>query len=83
MSDDTNPYDGMPSGRLARLKYSISNLWDDFGHVDNLAVGVMINLALVLSGVAIAIGTDGWVSMLGVAWAVLNAYPLVQWVIGR
>lgn len=81
MSDENNPYDGMPSGKVAQLRYSISNLWDDFGHTDSVSLGVVINLGMVLLGVLVAFATDGWLSYLGAFWALFNSYPFVQWVL--
>lgn len=40
-----------------------------------------INFALALSGVAIYLLGSGWVEFVGVVWAVLNAAPILMWVL--
>lgn len=40
-----------------------------------------INLALALVGVGVYLLGSGWVEYVGVVWAVLNAAPIVMWVL--
>lgn len=80
MTDSESDYSGMPSGRIARLKYSVSNLWDSFGRTDNARLGAIINLSMIALGVIVYFATTGWLSYVGVVWAIFNSYPLIQWV---
>lgn len=82
MTDDDSDFADMPSGRRARLQYSISNLWDQFGNVDNVALGLTINIGLASLGLIAFVLGDGLVAWAGIAWAILNGYPLIQWALG-
>jgi len=81
MTDDENPYSDAPSGKLNRLKYAISTLWNDFGRADHMIVGLAVNVALSLVGVAVFILTSGVLSYAGAVWAIINILPVVQWVL--
>jgi len=81
MTDDESSYSGAPSGKLARVKYAIGNLWDDFGSTSNIGLGFVINSSMVALGVLIAVlASNQWLSYAGVVWAIINGYPLLQWV---
>lgn len=81
MSDE-EPFADAPSSKTGRVKYAISNLWDDFGHVDNPYLGLVINCGLASLGLVLFVATSGLVSYLGVVWALLNLLPVFQWVLG-
>jgi len=81
MSEDSD-YSGMPSGRIARVKYSIGNLWDSFGRTDSIGLGVIINLSMIALGVIVFYTTSDLVSYAGAVWALFNSYPFVKWVFG-
>jgi len=80
--DTQTPYDGMPGGKIAQLRYSISNLWDDFGQTDSLSLALIINTGMILLGLLVFLAFDGCASYVGGVWALFNAYPIVQWVFG-
>jgi len=80
MSDDDTEY-YTPESRTDRIKYSVTTLWDDFGRTDSAQLGLVINTGLALLGVIVYILTSGLVSYAGIAWAILNIYPVFQWVI--
>jgi hypothetical protein len=82
MTENESDYVDMPSGKVARIKYSISNLWDSFGRTDSLGLGVIINLSMILLGIIVYMATSGLLSYVGVVWALFNCYPFVQWVFG-
>jgi hypothetical protein len=82
MTQEESDYAGMPSGRIARIKYSISNLWDSFGRTDSVGLGVVINLGMVALGIIVYMATTGLLQYAGVVWAIFNAYPLLKWVFG-
>jgi len=82
MTDDESDYAGMPSGRLARLKYAIGNLWSGYGNVDSVGLGIVINVGLALVGVLAYAQFEGAIAIIGAIWAVLNLVPVVQWVVG-
>jgi len=79
MSNDTTEFD-VPDGKLDKLTYSITNLWDEIGRTDNILFGLVVNVGLALLGVAIYVGTSGILSFLGAAWAMLNALGILRWV---
>jgi hypothetical protein len=81
MTQDSD-YSDMPSGKVARIKYSITNLWDSFGRTDSLGLGVVINLGMVLLGIIVFMTTSGILSYVGAVWALFNCYPFVKWVLG-
>jgi len=80
MSDD-NDFSDIPTGKTARLRYSINNLWDQWGNVDNERLGLVINLGLASFGVLAWVAFSGLLAWAGVAWAVLNIVPVIQWVL--
>jgi len=82
MTDDENPYADRPDGKLNQLQYSISNLWDEFGNVDSVGVGLVVNLGLALIGVVIYWQTTGLVAVAGAIWAILNLLGIIKWVLG-
>lgn len=82
MTNDDNPYRDAPDGKLARLRYSISTLWEGFGNVDSVGLGIVINCGLAALGVVVFVATSGLLSYAGAVWAILNIAPVVQWVLG-
>lgn len=74
MSDD----EAIPTGKLAQLKYSVSNLWDEFGNVDNLVTGTLINLAIGLPGLAGWLMIDHWLSVVGLLWFLMHVVAIVH-----
>lgn len=64
------------------LRLSITNLWDMFGNTESILIGLLINLSLAATGVAIALLFDGVVAFLGGVWAILNVIGVVKWVFG-
>lgn len=82
MSDDENPYADVPTGRIARLKHSVTHLLGEFGSADNVQLGIVINVGLALPGLAVFLATSGILSWIGAVWFLLNILPVVQWVIG-
>jgi len=81
MSEESD-YADMPSGKVARIKYSISNLWDSFGRTDSVGLGVVINLSMIALGVVVYMSTSGIPSYAGAVWAIFNCYPFAKWVFG-
>lgn len=79
MSDDELDLDNQG---LSDLKFSIQTLWERFGNVDSMVVGTIINLLLASLGILVFVATTGWLSYLGVVWAIMNLLPIVQWVLG-
>lgn len=63
------------------LRLSVLNLWDEFGKADDPRVGVVVNCLAAAAGVALWSVSTGWVSYVGVVWALLNIFPVVEWVI--
>lgn len=64
--------------RLYELKISVRQLIKEFGHTDNLLVGVLVSIALALPGVAVWFFLSGWVAWVGAVWALLNLLPIIQ-----
>jgi len=81
MTGDDSPFEDAPTDKLGRLRYSISTLWDDFGRADHMIVGLAVNVALSLVGVAVFVLTSGVLSYAGAVWAIINILPVVQWVL--
>jgi hypothetical protein len=71
----------MPSGKVARLKYSINNLWDEWGNVDSIGLGIVINLGLAAIGVLGYVWLSGILAYVAAVWAILNVLPVLQWVL--
>jgi len=69
--------DTIPTGKLARLRYSISNLKTEFANTDNLVVGTLINLTLALLGIAVFLMFDPWLSYVGTVWAIMHVAAIV------
>ena len=69
--------DTIPTGKLARLRYSISNLKTEFANTDNLVAGTLINLTLALAGVAVLLIFDPWLSYFGAMWAIMHIAAIV------
>jgi hypothetical protein len=67
---------------VAGLRYSIQNLWSDFGNTDSVSLGLVINLGLAAIGVLIYAFGSGWVAFVGAVWAILNVLGIVKWVFG-
>jgi len=63
------------------LLRSIGTLWDDLGRTDSVLFGTVVNLTLAAIGVVVAIATSWPINAVGVAWALLNIYPVVLEVI--
>lgn len=71
----------IPDDRLGRLRYSITNLWDMWGRIDSVALGLAINVALALVGVVVYLTTSGWLAFAGAVWAMLNFLGPLKWVL--
>lgn len=82
MTDNESDYSDIPDGKLNQLKFSISNLWDEYGHTDTLGLAFVINAGMILLGVLVFVLTTGWLSYAGAVWALFNSYPIIQWVFG-
>jgi len=82
MSEESD-YADMPTGRIARIKYSITNLWDSFGRTDSLGLGVVINLSMIALGIIVYMATSGLLSYVGAVWAIFNTYPFIKLVFNR
>jgi len=78
MTENESDYSGMPTGRIARIKYSISNLWDSFGRTDSLGLGVIINLSMIALGIIVYVLSSGLLSYVGAVWAIFNSYPFIK-----
>lgn len=70
-----------PTG-LASIRYSIGNLWDEFGSTDAPLLGLVVNLGLAAIGVLVYSQASGAVAFVGAAWAILNVLGVVKWVFG-
>jgi len=81
MTDDSD-YSDVPTGKVAQLRYSITNLWDDLGSADDPKVGLFVSVLLALVGVFIYVNFSGWVGFAGVVWAILNLLGPIKWVLG-
>jgi len=81
MSDEDEEYD-MPTGRVAQLQYSISNLIEDFGQTDSIGLGLVINLFMVAMGIVIWAAFSGLVAFAGAVFAILHILAIVKWVLG-
>jgi len=79
MSDDSD-FD-VPTRKRDRLTQSISNLWAEFGTVDSVSLGLVVNLGLALIGVVIWWQTTGLVAFAGAVWAILNLAGIIKWVL--
>lgn len=58
------------------LKESIRGLVDQLGSTNRQWLGVGLNASMTALGIYSAIAFSGWVAAAGVAWAVVNGYPL-------
>jgi len=81
MSEPDEPAEWTQYSRLGQLRYSISNLLDDFGHTDSLGFGTVINSSMVLAGVGVYVGLSGWLSYVGAVWALVHVVAIVKGVI--
>jgi hypothetical protein len=82
MTEEESDYADVPSGKLNQLKFSISNLWDEFGKTDSLGFAFVVNTGMILVGLVVFLAFDGLVSYAGAVWAISNSYPIIQWVFG-
>lgn len=83
MTDDLDDEAGRPSvTSWGGLRYSVQNLWSDFGNTDSVGLGLVINLGLAAVGVLIYAFGSGWVAFVGAVWAILNVLGIVKWVFG-
>jgi len=74
MTDDNS----IPDGKLNKLTYSITNLWEDFGRTDSLLLGTVVNVALGALGLAVYIAADGLVAFAGAVWAILCGLAILR-----
>jgi len=81
MSDEDEEYD-MPTGRVAQLQYSISNLIEDFGQTDSIGLGLVINLVMVGLGIVVWAAFSGLVAFVGAVFAIVHILAIVKWVLG-
>jgi hypothetical protein len=82
MTENESDYADAPDGKFNQLKYSVTNLWDEFGNTDSLGFAFVVNTAMILLGVVVFLTFDGLVSYAGAVWAIFNSYPIIQWVFG-
>lgn len=80
MTDDTDFT--VPDSRIDRIKYSITNLWDEFGTTDSPLFGAVWNVSMALVGFIVMVYTDGLVALAGVSWAILHLLAIFKWVVG-
>jgi hypothetical protein len=76
MSNDT------PNGTLAKLRYAITNLWNDYGQADSIPVALIINILLTAVGVGIVVWFDGLIELAGASWATLHVLAILKWAVG-
>jgi len=81
MGDDESDFADMPSGKVARLKYSINNLWGEWGNVDSIGLGIVINLGLAAFGFIGYAFLSGIPSYVALVWGIVNILPIIQWVL--
>jgi len=81
MSEADDPAEWTQYGRLGQVRYSVSNLLDEFGHTDSLGFGAVVNTAMVLLGAGVYWGLSGWVSYVGAVWALIHVVAIVKGVI--
>jgi len=72
----------IPNGTLAKLRYSITNLWDEYGNEESIPVALFINLLFTAVGVGIYLWFDGLVAFAGAVWAILHVLAILKWVVG-
>ncbi len=64
---------------IQTVNYWVSNKQEQLGSTENIGLAVVINVAMTLLGLAVWAAPWGIaMDVVGVAWAVLNARPLVQ-----
>jgi len=79
MSDRNTLVEKLPHN----LQVSITNLWDKLGQSQNIIVGLLVNLSLAATGVAvILLFNDPVISAIGASWAILNLTGIIKWVFG-
>lgn len=78
MSDQNKLAEKLPHN----LRVSITNLWDQLGQSQNILIGLLVNLSLAMTGVAIYLLTSGLVAYAGAVWAIINLIGIVKWVFG-
>lgn len=69
--------------RLSDLRYSLENLYEDFGSTENPLLGLAINLGLASIGVVAYLELSGVAAIVGLLWAIINVLGVVKWVIGE
>jgi len=64
---------------IQTVNYWLRTKRDQLGSTDNIGLAVAVNVAMTLVGLAVWAAPWGiYADMAGVAWTVLNAYPLAQ-----
>lgn len=72
MTDADDVAEWTQYGPFGRLRHSVGNLFDEFGSVDSLLVGTILNAAIAVPGVLAWYAFDGVPAVLGAAWAILH-----------
>jgi len=79
MTDQNKLKEKMPNS----LELSISNLWEQFGSTDSYIAGLLVNITLAATGVAIMLLFDSLIlSTAGAGWAIFNLIGIIKWVFG-
>jgi hypothetical protein len=82
MSDRDESAVEVPNSTLAKLKFSITNLWDEYGNTGSLVGDLFIQLLTAASGITIYLLFDGYVGFAGVVLAILPLLAILKWVVG-
>lgn len=81
MSEDSEQLE-IPDSKRGRLRYSVGNLFENFGSTSSPMLGLVVNLGLAAIGLLVYWQTTGIVAFVAGVWAILNALGVVQWVMG-
>jgi len=81
MTEDESAVE-VPNSTLAKLRYSITNLWEDYGRQEQIGIAFAVNVGLTIIGTAIYATADGWIAFAGAVWAILHVLAIIKWVVG-
>lgn len=74
-------WEDVPDTRTGQIRYSVTNLWDEFGHTEHLGLALVVNCGLAALGALVWWRTSGIVAFVGFVWMLINLLGVVKWVI--
>lgn len=81
MTEDSDTDFHVPKGKMNQLKYSITNLWDEFGRADSPLIGFLVNGLMIALGIGVYVALSGLAAYVGAVFAILNGLAILKWVL--